>query len=89
MALKPCLECEQPVSEDAPSCPHCGSKWPLMTRKEKNSAVHGITFLIVMFGVPLLVLLFAGGVAGFIAFILCSIICIFIKISEKITNIGK
>lgn len=28
MALKACKECGQPVSSDAPACPHCGKKVP-------------------------------------------------------------
>lgn len=35
MALSPCRECGQPVSSEAPACPHCGVPEPSQARHEQ------------------------------------------------------
>ena len=35
MAIKPCLECAQPVSTTALTCPNCGARFPTTSKAAK------------------------------------------------------
>jgi len=84
MSLKPCLECDHYCSEDAWSCPSCGSLWPLLTKKEKNLAVFAFFILIFWIGIPLLVWLYKDFSHAIGTFIICSIISIPMFIGAKV-----
>ena len=84
MSLKPCLECDHYCSEDAWSCPSCGSTWPLMTKKEKNLGCFSFFILLIWFGIPLLVWFFQGLTKAIGFFIICSIVGFLMYLGAKI-----
>jgi hypothetical protein len=58
VALRSCRECGKQISTDANPCPHCGKKNPHGMSKLVK---YGGGFLAVMFGLPLMVGMCAGG----------------------------
>jgi hypothetical protein len=58
MALKGCKECRKEISSDANPCPHCGKKNP---HGMSSVVKYGGGFLMVVFGLPLMVGMCAGG----------------------------
>ena len=84
MSLKPCLECDHLCSEDAWSCPSCGSTWPLMTKKEKNLVLFGFSIFCFLLGVPLAVWIFKGFFYAVVTFFVCSVLSVPMFIGLKI-----
>lgn len=52
MALKPCRECRQPVSDQALACPHCGA--PVPAREDWSGFGYEYKSRITLAGLPLL-----------------------------------
>lgn len=59
MALKPCVECGEPVADSAWRCPKCNAAWPAKGQKRATAEIMGVALGIPLLGLLALVLFFA------------------------------